>query len=63
MDLYNYGHSNEVSGSGGGGNVHTSTPEYCHPVYYHLANTGAMFGGGLMEGVARVNDMVGAGWP
>ena len=65
MDLSTTVHVSEGSGSGGGGDVRPLPPEYIHPVYRHLADTGAMYEGGLKSGVVGVNEMVGLGrtWP
>ena len=40
----------EGSGAGGGGDVPTPSSEYRRPLYRHLANTGAMSGGGETAG-------------
>ena len=63
MDLSSTGCVNEESGAGGGGDVIPPPPEYCRPVYIHLEDTLAMYGGGVTAGGAGVNAMVGEGRP
>ena len=52
---------NEDSGDVGGGDVHTTLPEYRGQVYHHLDNTGAMYGGVVTAWGVVFNEMVGAG--
>ena len=68
VDLSVTGRGNEGSGAGRGGDVRPPLPEYRRPVYRHLADTGAMSGGGATAGGrgpggagAGVDEMVGAG--
>ena len=42
MDISVAGCGNEVRGGGVGGYVRPPLPEYLCPLYFHLANTGAM---------------------
>ena len=56
------GSENEGSGTGGGGDIIPLPPEYRFPVYHHLADTGAMSGGGATPGGACVDEMMGSGW-
>ena len=58
MDLSATGCVNEGSQAVRGGDVHTTLPEYHHPVYRHLAYTGAMYSGGSMARGAGVDEMV-----
>ena len=60
MDLSSTGCGNEESGDGGGGDVRPPPPKYCLPVYFHLADTVAMYGGVVTSGGADVNAVVGA---
>ena len=50
VDLSVTGRGNEGSGAGRGGDVRPPLPEYRRPVYRHLADTGAMSGGGATAG-------------
>ena len=57
-DLSASGHGNEVSSTGEGGDVRPLPPEYRCPLYCHLADTGAISGGGETAGGADVDGMV-----
>ena len=59
MDFSSDGRGNEVSRSGGGGDLRHLPPEYHFPVYFHSEDTVAMSGGGVTAGGTGVNDMVG----
>ena len=61
MCLSAAGCGNGGNGDGGGGGVCPPLPEYCRPVYFLLADTGAMSRCGGTAGGAVVNDMVEAG--
>ena len=53
----------EGSGYGGGGDVIPLPPEYRLTVYFHLAYTGDIYGGGLTGGSSGENEMVLSGRP
>ena len=61
MDLSTTGRGNAGNGSGGDGDVCLPPPEYRHPVYHHLTDTGAMSGGRVTARGVGVDEAVGAG--
>ena len=63
IDLSAAGSGHEVSGAVGGGDVRNPLLEYCHPVYFHLANTGAISSVVETFGSASVEEMVLTGRP
>ena len=63
VDLSSTGRVYEGSGYGGCGDAHPPLLEYRHPVYFHLADTVAMSGGGETARGASFEDMVGSGRP